>query len=207
MDLPEDRLHDLQFNRPRIMNETKRVKKLMLNDKVRDYAQTVQHHLLVDRIFEKDEEFIHAIKDILEHPKYIEWHGYKKKSKLIYLQHLRVAELSWRFAKVLNLDAKLAARGALLCVYKRARLSPTGHASSMLFPQTTVLQWVMKDFGKLSRTELDIILWYKWPLNFKVPNSLEGLVVSFASKIVRSLEFRDVFGKLYREELDHVASA
>ena len=205
MGLESGPLHDLQFNRPRIMNEKKRVKKLLHLAANRELEQTVLPRLFVDRLYLAEPAFQAAIRDIIDHPKFQAWHDHQDNASLTYRQHLRIAELSWRFCQAMGFDATAAARGALLCAYKRCKLSPISHARTVLFPQTTVLQWVTKDLGKTNRVERDIILWYKWPINFKAPATMEALMVSFAAKLVKSLEYRPALAHLYKAELEIAA--
>lgn len=203
--LPEKELHDLQFNRPRIMKERKRVKKLFKDPEYRELAEEVREKILLhDRILLDDPEFAEAIRDLRESPLFIDWYEHKPKNYDTYIRHLRIAELSWQFCTEMGYDRRTAARGALLCAYKRKKMTPKGKASSALFPQTTVYLWVRKDFSIENRTEKDVILWYKWPLNFRAPATMEGLMVSFADKIMKSLEFRRVVAQLYRDQLSQV---
>lgn len=202
LNLPQAELHDLQFNRPRIMKEKKRIKKFFKNPDYVKLDEEIREKVLVDKIFEKDPAFAEAIRDIRENPLFKDWHEDKPVNRETYIRHLRIAELSWKFCGIMGLDKVTAARGALICAYKRKKMTPKGRASSALFPQTTVYLWVKKDFSIENKIEKDVILWYKWPLNFKAPNSLEALMVSFADKIMKSLEFRQVVQQLYRDVLE-----
>jgi len=197
--LPRKELHDLQFNRPRIMHEKKRVAKLFKDPAYVQLNERINETILVDQILLKDPEFQASIEDILNHQLFKDWHENNPESKETYIRHLRIAELSWLFCETMGFDKVTAARGALVCAYKRKRMTPQGKASSKLFPQTTAYLWVKKDFSIENKIEKDIILWYKWPLNFKAPNTMEALMVSFADKIMKSLEFRKVVDQLYGE--------
>ena len=201
MDFPQEELFELQFNRTRIMNEKKRITALFKSEEYRILDQKVHDTLFRSEIFEKDPEFLSAISDIIEHPNYIQWSQLNEKTALLYGEHLRIAELLWKFSKIKDFDRIAAVRGALLAVYHRTKLYPSERFGRWLFPQIAIDKWVRKDLFKPTKTERDIILWYKWPLNLKVPDTQEGLLVSFADKIIKSREFRNVLKDLYPEQL------
>ena len=206
--LPEKELHDLQFNRPRIMKEKKRVKKLFKDPEYRALAEEVREKILLhDRVLIEDPDFSKAIEDIRENSLFIDWYEHKPKNFDTYIRPLRIAEIAWRFCTEMGYDRVTAARGALLCAYKRKRMTPKGRASSAFFPQTTVYLWVKQDFAIENKVEKDVILWYKWPLNFKAPATMEGLMVSFADKIMKSLEFRRVVAQIYENQLSQTTVA
>ena len=201
MNFPQEELFELQFNRTRVMNEKKRIAALFTSEDYRKLDQKVMDSFFVPEIFEKDPEFRDAISDIIEHPSYHEWSRRNEKTALLFGEHLRIAELLWRFSRFKEFDRRAAARGALLAVYHRTKLFPREQFGRWLFPQVSISRWVKKDLFRPSRTENDIILWYKWPLNLKAPDTLEGLLVSFADKIIKSKEFRNVLKDLYPEQL------
>ncbi len=202
MGLPINELHDLQFNRPRIMKERKRLAKMFRDPAYAELNNLVKQKLFVDELLETDADFQLAIQDLLDHPKIQAWRDESDRSHLMYCQHLRIAELSWRFCQAMNLDATSAARGAILCAYRPSELGKRRTVANVLFPQWTVHRWVRQEILTPTNKERDIIVRYKWPLNFAAPRGLEGLMVSFADKIIKCKEFRRVVQTLYPQVLN-----
>ena len=197
LNLPEKELHDLQFNRTRIMNEKKRIAKLFSDPDYVKIDKQVREEAFVPELIKKDEEFSAAIADIKDSPVLKDWASLSNDNKLLYGLHLRIAELSWDMAKAAGLDPADAARGALLCSYQKAPVSFCHKIKRIFLPQTYFLGQVRKDIIVPSKIEKDIILWHKWPLNAKAPNSLECIAVSFAEKIIKSPEFRNIVGPMF----------
>jgi len=201
MKFPQEESYELQFNRTRIMNEKKRIAELFESEEYRALDEKIMKEIFVSKVFETDPAFHECIKDIIEHPAYISWSKQSEKTALLLGEHMRIAELLWKIAEIKDFDREAAVRGALLAVYHRKILYPREQFGRWLFPQVSIFRWVKKDLFKPAKTEKDIILWYKWPLNLKAPATEEGLIVSFADKIVKSQEFREVLRDLYPEQL------
>jgi uncharacterized membrane protein len=197
--LPEAEMKDLQFNRPRIMNEQKRLAKLYSAP-----AYVELDKAITGKLFGSEEPVRFAFDPgafgaILTHPKYLEWKDSSLEALDIHRRYLRIAELTFAFCTSQGLRAEAAARGVLFSAYRsgpRARLEKT---AAYFFPQRRVLMRIKAAFGEIGPVERDVILRYKWPLNFGPPWTHECLLASFAEKLVQSREFRAQLAALYDE--------
>ncbi|GAB1433613.1 hypothetical protein MASR2M29_22390 [Spirochaetota bacterium] len=199
--LPKKEMQELQFNRPRIMNEKKRIEKLLSEKSYAELLAEVELALFGEGqkwYFEFDP---YAYADIISSKKYDAWRNRDQKSRSVYNHYLRIAELSHTFCKTLGLDAESAARGVLLSAYQSTSNLKAVKLVDFLFQQWRIVFAIYKDLGVMNRKELDIVLRYKWPLNFGPPRTKEGLLVSFAEKLVQSKEFRMEIKTLYSMEI------
>ncbi len=200
--LPYKEMQDLQFNRPRIMNEKKRLAKLFADQGYAALAERVER-----RLFETGEVFLSgfdpaAYADIVESERYEAWRESGDRSRAVYARYWRIAELSYAFCAALGLDGRSAARGVLLSAYHSTTDLKAERLIDFLFQQWRIVYSVYKDLGPVKKTELDVILRYKWPLNFGPPRTKECLVVSFAEKLVQSREYRSELRVLYAKAFD-----
>lgn len=195
--LPEAEMQDLQFNRPRIMNEKKRVDRLLADP---DYAalESATSAMLssgegLGRFGFKAEDYA----DITEHPAYSAWRDSSPENRATCNRFLHSAELAWAFCSSEGLDAKAAARGLLYAAYKAGTGSLVDRSIDFMTSQGRIYTAVRCDIRKPGRAERDVLFRYKWPLNLGPPHTAECLLASFAAKLVESREYRAVLGRVY----------
>ena len=112
----------------------------------------------------------------------------------------RVAWFSYRICLRLGLDARAAARGAMLhdlFLYDWHRTSMHGMEHATRHPEIALHNAC--EIADLSPCEQDIILSHMWPLTRKLPGSPEAMVVSMMDKYAATTE---VTGYLWRRMLD-----
>jgi len=200
--LPFKELQDLQFNRPRIMNEKKRLAKLFSDQDYTALAESVER-----RLFDTREVLLPGFDpteyaDIIASERYQSWREGSDRSRAVYARYWRIAELSYAFCTAIGLDGRAAARGVLLSAYHSTTDLQAERLMDFLFQQWRIVYAVYKDLGPVHKTELDVILRYKWPLNFGPPRTKESLVASFAEKLVQSREYRRELRALYARAFD-----
>lgn len=144
-------------------------------------------------------EFRDAIKDIIYNPKVQEMNKISQHTKGIScLDHcLFVSYISFAICEKLGLDAKSAARGALLhdlylCNWN---FTTIGHWKRLVVHPQMALENA-KEFG-LSNLEKDIISKHMWPVTlFHIPLHRESAVVNFADKACAIAEVVGIYWKL-----------
>jgi uncharacterized membrane protein len=209
LDLPLGSMQELQFNRPRIMNEKKRLAKLFKDgDYVELNCRIEQALFSVPSATEAADKGRYAFgfdptcyTDILDNEVYRNWRTSNDKRQWIYRRYLRIAELAWYFCRLLELDGDAAARGVLMAAFRSDAEAFHTHIVDFFVPQRRILLAVKRRIGPVGRIEKDIILRYKWPLNLTSPHTGECLCASFAEKLVQSREFRKELARLYQAVL------
>jgi len=200
------RMQDLQFNRPRVMNEKKRLAKLFAHPQYSSMTRLVESVLFAERCVPSDSCSSPALfseipsvefKRLTEKPLYEQWRAMNQDNRRISMEFYRIAELSALFCQQLDLDVSTAVRGVLKAPYHSRSVSGLLRLADFLFPQRRVLRTVVRDLGSVTKIEKDIILHYTWPLNLSLPRTPECLCVSFAEKLVHSREFRRELASLY----------
>lgn len=196
-DLPWAEMQDLQFNRPRIMNEKKRLAKLMADPVYAGLNMEVKRRLFEGEMADYLDFDIANYADIVENNSYRLWRSSSATAEHAYRRFRRAAELAKAFCDRVGLDGNAAARGLLMAAYTSDKQGPVVKVFDILLPQRRVLFNGTRNLGPISRVERDVILRYTWPLNFGPPRTHECLVASFAEKLVNSEEFRHVLRRLY----------
>ncbi|MBU0928816.1 MAG: putative ABC transporter permease [Spirochaetes bacterium] len=199
--LPDKEMQDLQFNRPRIMNEKKRLAKLFADPEYARLDESVCESLFKGDDFSAFGFDPGKYSTIIDNERYSAWRRGSEESADIFRHYLRIAELSYAFCEKLGLDGDKAARGVLLSAYHSNTDLPAERIVDFFFQQWRIVYAVYKDIGRIGKTELDVILRYKWPLNFGPPLTAECLIASFAEKLIQSREFRGVLRILYAQAL------
>jgi len=199
--LPDQEMHDLQFNRPRIMNEKKRLAKLFADPEYVKLDAYVTGALFTEDRFGSFGFDPADYSDIIGHARYEAWRNGSPENQAVYRRYLRIAELTYAFCSSIGLDGRRAARGVLLSAYKSNSKIVAERLIDFLFQQWRIVYAVYKDIGAIGGLERDVILRYKWPLNFGPPRTAECLVASFAEKIVESREYRGILKTLYAKVL------
>jgi uncharacterized membrane protein len=143
----------------------------------------------------KDEtDFNKFAKEILHNEKFSELKKYKHHDLSIYDHVLKVAKLSYKFAKFLKLDIKSTVRGALLhdfffydwrkdkpVINYKKRLHAFGHPIHVYHNASK--------YFTINNIEKDIIIKHMFPLTIILPKYKESYLVSIIDKIVSSEEF------------------
>ncbi len=199
--LPAAEMQDLQFNRPRIMNEKKRLAKLFANPEYVALEADVSARLIAGDRFDTLGFNPDAYARIVDNPAYRAWREGSPENTATFHRFIRTAELAYAFCQSIGLDGDAAARGMLLAAYKSDLRGPAVRMIDFFLPQGRILYEVYKDIGPIERKARDVLLRYKWPLNFGPPLTAECLVASFAEKLVNSREFRGVLKHIYAKVL------
>lgn len=155
-----------------------------------------------------EREFRTIIQDIDSNEEFRRLRLYFHHNSSIYDHARRVSYLSYRISKLLKLDYRSAARGALLHDFflydwrnhdepDLARDRYHGAAHPWI-----ALRNAERNFS-LNEIERDIIVKHMWPLTIVPPRYKESYVVSFADKLLSSQEFIDEFrrSKLRRRRI------
>ncbi len=155
-----------------------------------------------------EREFRTIIQDIDSNEEFRRLRLYFHHNSSIYDHARRVSYLSYRISKLLKLDYRSAARGALLHDFflydwrnhdepDLARDRYHGAAHPWI-----ALRNAERNFS-LNEIERDIIVKHMWPLTIIPPRYKESYVVSFADKLLSSQEFIDEFrrSKLRRRRI------
>ena len=146
------------------------------NDDI-EYMEIVSE-ILKNREFNKLKDFTHHKTTRMEHSK-------------------RVAYLSYRICKKLDLDYVSAARGGLLhdfFISDEDRNAKDRFVSTFVHPKEAVDN-SMRVFG-INEKEKDIIKSHMFPINISLPKYAESWIVSMVDKVVGSYEFGRKFGYL-----------
>ncbi len=141
-----------------------------------------------------ENEFYKITTDILYHKKFNELKNYKHHDSSIYDHVLKVAKLSYKFAKFLKLDYKSTARGALLhdfFFYDWRIEKPTINNKKRIhaFSHSIHAYHNAMKYFTLNKIEKDIIIKHMFPLTIKFPKYKETFLVSIVDKIISSKEF------------------
>lgn len=139
-------------------------------------------------------EFRDAIQDIINNPKVQQMGNITQHARGIScLDHcVFVAYISFAICKKLGLNAKSAARGALLhdlylCNWEKTTI---GHWQRLVIHPKMALENA-KEFG-ISSLEKDIIVKHMWPITLtQLPRHRESAIVNFADK---ACSMAEVFG-------------
>jgi len=199
--LPGPQMQDLQFNRPRIMNEKKRLAKLLEDPVYSSLEADVSARLFAGDRFDALGFDLARYAQIIDHPAYRSWREGAPENTMTFNRFKRTAELAFAMCNSIGLDGDAAARGMLLAAYKSNQNGPAVRMVDFFLPQGRILYEVFKDIGSIDRKARDVLLRYKWPLNFGPPLTSECLVASFAEKLVNSREFRAELKLIYAKAL------
>ncbi|MEM5948129.1 hypothetical protein WKV44_06205 [Spirochaetia bacterium 38H-sp] len=138
-------------------------------------------------------EFRKLASEITETEKYRRIKSINHHGKSIYQHNLKVAWVSYLFARRMNLRLKETVQGALLHDYFFYDWKKWGAKQSSLphgFSHPTIsYKNAKKDFPYIGKIERDIIIRHMWPLTVIPPITREGYLVSFVDKYVAASEF------------------
>jgi uncharacterized membrane protein/HD superfamily phosphodiesterase len=141
-----------------------------------------------------EREFFNIVKEILDNPEYQKLKGYFHHYSSIYDHAQSVAYLSYKIAKVLNLDYMSTARGALLhdfFLYDwRTHDHPDLPAEKYHgFEHPKIALENSRKHFPINKIEEDIIVKHMWPITIIPPRYRESYVVTFADKYLSSKEY------------------
>lgn len=155
------------------------------------------HKKIIEKIHGKrkdwTEEFYEEIKDIATNPVVLRMKLYPHHGVTNCYQHcMNVAYYNYQCCKFLGLDARSAARGAMLhdlFLYDwHTHTKRTGdHFHGLTHPKAAYKNAVK--FFELNKKEKDIILNHMWPVTiFKVPRTKEGWITTLTDKYCGACE-------------------
>ncbi len=142
----------------------------------------------------KDECFYDCIKDLINHEVVLMMDEFIQHGKTTTLDHcVSVSYNSYKLAKMINLDYRSVARGALLhdmFLYDWHNLPKVNSIFKMHgFVHAAIARDNAMKYFDLSEVEIDIIERHMWPLNLtKPPRYRESLLVSLVDKYVSAKE-------------------
>ncbi|MDD3218768.1 MAG: phosphohydrolase [Lachnospiraceae bacterium] len=151
-----------------------------------------------------DREFYETIRDILHHPAVQQMRIYMQHSGTNCYEHcLHVAYFNYRICRRLHLDARSAARAAMvhdLFLYDwRTHKFQTGDAThAFTHPRTAYNN--AKRYFDFSEKEEEIITKHMWPVTIVPPKHPETYVIVFTDKFCGFCEFLDYYFGPLREE-------
>jgi uncharacterized membrane protein/HD superfamily phosphodiesterase len=159
---------------------------------ISNYVKSKTGKKWISTSYEYNVEFRELIFEIEKHPIYQELKKYHHHEHSIYEHAMRVAWLSFKLGKVLNLNIKELVKGALLhdfFLYDwRTEKPESGKLHAFEHP-VEALRNAEKYFAPITKIEKDIILRHMWPLTIMPPRHLESFVVCLVDKIVATKEF------------------
>lgn len=145
-------------------------------------------------------EFKAIIFDIIQNEEFLKLKNFFHHNSSIYSHVLKVAYLTYKIAKYLNIDYVSATRGAMLhdfFLYDWRNHDVPDLAKEKFhgFEHPKIaLENARKNF-ELNEIEKDIIVKHMWPLTLAIPKYKESYVVTFVDKYVSSKEFLNNFIK------------
>ncbi|MBN1495877.1 MAG: hypothetical protein JXA07_03855 [Spirochaetes bacterium] len=173
-----------------------------IKNRVNSMVKSVQEKIFQDlegrRPFEK--EFYDIVRDICEHEEFLRLKGFFHHNSSIY-DHVRdVAYFSYQACKLLKLDYRSAARGAMLhdfFLYDWRNHDEPELARDKFhgFEHPRIALENAAKYFKLNDIERDIIVKHMWPLTLVPPKYKESFIVTFADKYLSSKEFLDEFAR------------
>ncbi len=173
-----------------------------IKNRVNSMIKSVQEKIFLDlegrKPFEK--EFYDIVRDIYGHEEFVKLKEFFHHNSSIYAHVRDVAYFSYRVCKLLKLDYRSAARGAML--HDFFLYDWRNHAEPELAKEKyhgiehprIALENAEKYFT-LNNIERDIIVKHMWPLTLVPPRYKESFIVTFADKYLSSKEFLDEFRK------------
>lgn len=143
--------------------------------------------------YEKEKCFNKIYSAVANHPKYQELKKINHHNNIsIYDHSIKVAWLSYKIGKKLNLRLREITKGALLhdfFLYDwRYEKPKSGKLHGFDHPKEA-LDNALKYFSPLTTLEKDIILKHMWPLTVNPPRYIESFIVCIADKIIATREY------------------
>ena len=132
-------------------------------------------------------EFDNAVRDLVALPEVQQLRRYTHhRHTNRYIHTMRVARLSFRVAKRLGLDARAAARGAVLhdLFFHDRSCRPENYRGPVVLRHPEEAAENAKRLIALSPKEENIILSHMWPMSRHAPHSPEAVLVNLADDLV-----------------------
>jgi len=165
---------------------------LFLNKIVTNLVSKETGEDFMDFNYLNNKEFLSFIAEIIENEEYKKLQNYKHHESSIYDHNIKVAYLSFKIGKFLNLKIKDLVRGALFhdfFYYNWRNEKPqSGKLHAFEHPKESLVN-AKRVFENITKTEEDIILKHMWPLTLVPPKYIESFIVSVVDKIVATKEF------------------
>lgn len=155
------------------------------------------HHrffLFVESRMPRSEEFRGLVRDIVRHPEFLRLKRFRHHHYSIFHHALRVALLSYKIGKYLQMDYRALARGGLLHDFflydwRHHDLPELAREKFHGLEHPRIALANAKRFFAVSARERDIILKHMWPLTWRPPRFKESLVVCLVDKYVSLAEY------------------
>jgi uncharacterized protein len=155
--------------------------------------------------FYNKDGYMEFISDLIFNEKIQSMKNYTQHGSINCYDHcLNVSYYSYRLCKVLGLDYKCAARGAMLhdfFLYDWHTTKPSEGLHGFVHPKIA-----LKNANKyfcLNEMEKDIIVKHMWPLTLKLPKYKESYIVTFVDKFCTILEITSLKKILGFSRLDN----
>ena len=132
-------------------------------------------------------EFDNAVRDLLEQPEVQRLRQYTHHKRTTRYHHtMRVARWSFRAARRLGLDARSAARGAVLhdLFFHDKSCRPENYQGPAVLKHPEEAAENAKLLTELSPKEENIILSHMWPASRHAPHSPEAVLVNLVDDLV-----------------------
>ncbi len=152
----------------------------------------------VDSRHPRDEEFRSLVRDIARHWEFLRLKEFRHHDDTIYNHALKVALISYRIGKYLNLDYRAVARGGLLHDFflydwRNHDLPDLAREKFHGLEHPRIALRNAERHFEVGRKERDIILKHMWPLTPRPPRFRESLLVTLVDKYVSTKEFWSVW--------------
>ena len=180
-----------------------------IKTRISSVLKSIQDKIIIEIKGRKpfEDEYYEAIDDIYEHEEFLKLKEFFHHNSSIYEHVQAVAYFSYRICKILKLDYRSAARGALLhdfFLYDWRNHDvpdlPRKTFHGIAHP-AIALENAKKHFS-INEIEEDIIKKHMWPLTLVPPKYKESFIVSFADKYLSSKEFVSEFKKRRSQRTD-----
>lgn len=141
-----------------------------------------------------DREFDSCLSDLIDHEVVQKMKDFTQHGEISCLRHcLFVSYISFRICKLLKLDYRSAARGALLhdlFLYDWHLTRPPEGLHAFVHP--TIALRNASTYFTLNDKEKDIIYNHMWPVTFRLPRYRESFIVLMADKYCAVMECVEV---------------
>lgn len=153
-----------------------------------------------------DDEFNTIIKDIIDNPYVLDMKNFRQHCDTSTFEHsYKVAYISYKICKKLNLDYKSVARAGMLHDFYLYdwRIKSSWHRWHAFKHGRFASINACKLFD-LSNKEIDMIKKHMWPVTPIPPKSIEGFILTFADKYSASIESLDYYRKMLSKNQNYM---
>ncbi len=150
----------------------------------------------IKKIIDNDKEFQNIIKELIENATVQEMKNFIQHYNTTCFDHSYVVSYyCYKIAKKLKLDYVSSARGGMLHDFFLYdwRKKQTDKKGLHAFNHGKIAAKNATKLFNLNKKEINMIEEHMWPVTTNIPNSLEGLILTFVDKYCATSETLDIF--------------